>query len=145
MKFYGTFGAGQTLFKNFVVVEAEDTPKAHEKMSEHYGRMWACIYTEQAFQGQAEAYGLSEVPLGTENKRLDEARAEAERKIMYGNTFGVQQTIGGQIVITAAPGHAIGPFEALVLAAWIQRKVDALSTPHDYGEIIEIVERLEDQ
>lgn len=70
--YYGTFGFGHTLFKNYVKIEVPDTVfdkehAAHEKMIDEYGTLWSFIYTEEQFKDQPKEYGLTEVPFGTKN------------------------------------------------------------------------------
>lgn len=66
--FYFTFGMnhedenGKSLFKNYVVIAADDEWKARELMMSLRGQKWSMVYTPEEFAGQAEKYGLT--PLG---------------------------------------------------------------------------------
>lgn len=69
-KFYFSFGYGTTNRNNFVCVEAEDYGAARQTFCEQHGDQFAFQYTEEEFAGQAEQYGLTEVPIGTKAEWL---------------------------------------------------------------------------
>ena len=62
-KFYVTYGGGSDQANNFSVVEAADYGAAREKICEMCERKFAFCYHEDEFKGQAERYGLTEIPL----------------------------------------------------------------------------------
>lgn len=63
--FYFTFLKESSLYKCYVKIEAPSAIEARKQMFEHYMMFWGYHYTPEGFDGQAESYGLTEVPLGT--------------------------------------------------------------------------------
>jgi hypothetical protein len=63
MKLFVTYGWGSNLRHNFSVVEGEDTSACYDQINSTAGRNYAFAYSEADFEGQAERYGLTEVPL----------------------------------------------------------------------------------
>ena len=61
--FYVTYGAGTWQCSNFSRVYAVDYDAARILVFEKIGDKFACCYTEAGFDGQVEAYGLTEIPL----------------------------------------------------------------------------------
>ena len=61
--FYVTYGAGTWQCSNFSRVYAIDYGSARELIFEKIGDKFAGFYTEAEFDGQVEAYGLTEIPL----------------------------------------------------------------------------------
>ena len=69
MKFYFTYGSGQTdkslrsLFKNYCVIDASTENDARDAMHKARGVKWSMCYNEDEFKGQPERYNLKEIPL----------------------------------------------------------------------------------
>lgn len=61
--FYVTYGSGSAQATNFSRVFAVDYDAARELIFEKIGDKFAGFYTEAEFDGQIEAYGLTEIPL----------------------------------------------------------------------------------
>ena len=61
--FYVTYGAGTWQHNNFSRVYALDYGSARKLIFEKIGDKFAGFYTEAGFDGQVEAYGLTEIPL----------------------------------------------------------------------------------
>lgn len=61
--FYVTYGSGSDQATNFSRVYAVDYDAARILVFEKTGGKFACCYTEAGFDGQVEAYGLTEIPL----------------------------------------------------------------------------------
>lgn len=68
--FFFTFGVGYNLGRSYVVVEAETESEARATFREcradldgMEGRLYAFSYSAAEFGGQAEKYGLTEVPI----------------------------------------------------------------------------------
>lgn len=70
MRYFGTFGANQTLANCYVVIEAADEAEARAKMFDAHERLWAFIYKEHEYDKSIARWNLAEVPLGTPNARL---------------------------------------------------------------------------
>lgn len=68
-KFYFTYGSnhrdiyGHSLGRRYTVIEAESYWEARNKFVALRGLTWSFQYTEQEFSGQAEEYGLTEIPV----------------------------------------------------------------------------------
>jgi hypothetical protein len=69
MTFYGTFGFNQSLRNCYVKIEAESDSGAHNQMYSHYGTMYAFLYPAERFEDAIARHNLTEVQLGTVNKR----------------------------------------------------------------------------
>lgn len=65
---YFTFGVGQKLANNFVVIRDETFERARRRMNDTYGPKWAFQYSEKDFLPQIEKYRLQEVVFGTPNR-----------------------------------------------------------------------------
>ena len=61
--FYVTYGGGTWQHNNFSRVYAIDYGSARALIFEQIGDKFAGFYTEAEFDGQVEAYGLTEIPL----------------------------------------------------------------------------------
>ena len=61
--FYVTYGFGSNQATNFSRVFAKDCDAASELVFKQIGDKFAFCYTEAEFDGQIEAYGLTEIPL----------------------------------------------------------------------------------
>lgn len=64
-----TFGNGYTLRHCYVVIKAPHEGRARHIMAEHYGLHWSCCYLSRDDAG-VDKYNLTEVELGTPNRRL---------------------------------------------------------------------------
>lgn len=73
--FYFTFGSGWPERSNYVKVQAETLIEARQKFFAVRGSRFAFSYTEEEFLPQMAKYGLTEIPLQTEEE-FDIARAE---------------------------------------------------------------------
>ncbi len=62
-KWYITFGFAHAHPNCYVVIPAATEREARDKMCAAYGDRWAFSYSEEAFRGQAERYGMREVQL----------------------------------------------------------------------------------
>lgn len=69
MKLYVTYGYGTHQRNNYSVVEAEDISECYRIIEAGAGQDYAFAYTEEDFAGQAERYGLTEIPLQHQEKR----------------------------------------------------------------------------
>lgn len=63
MKLFVTYGCGSNLSGCYSVVEGKDYHECRAKVDEVTQGKFAFDYTEERFKGQAEKYGLKEVPL----------------------------------------------------------------------------------
>lgn len=63
MKYYFTFMMKQTELKDKYVCIEGSFAESRAKMMEVHGDQWAFQYDEEAFAGQAEQFGLQEIPL----------------------------------------------------------------------------------
>jgi hypothetical protein len=170
MKWYGTFGYGQVLAQNYVVLEAKDYIDAFSKMTKHYENLWSHLYTEGAFAGQAERYGLTEVPLGTPNARksdvpvelkIDDAAVQVtavDQDIKFThavignedgpiaefnfttNEFGVALTVGNEVIIQKPPAHSLTKQQAYELAAWLYVVARAIPGDLEFEDVVNAVE-----
>ena len=62
-KYYVTYGNGTHQANNYSVVEAEDYGEARLTVDNVTKGLFAFMYDEEEFAGQAEQYGLTEIPL----------------------------------------------------------------------------------
>lgn len=62
-KFYITYGFGSNLSKCYSEVEGVDYHAARTEVHRVAGVAWAFMYTSAEFEGQAEKYNLTKVPL----------------------------------------------------------------------------------
>lgn len=69
--YFVTYGNGSDQANNFSVVEAEDYREALDQIAEVCGNAFAFCYTEQEFDGQAERYGLTRIPLQKQTRGGD--------------------------------------------------------------------------
>lgn len=65
-QYYFTFGHNTNLKSCYIKIEASNYMLARAAMILEYKGQYAFQYTEEQFEGQAEAYDLIEVPIGTE-------------------------------------------------------------------------------
>ena len=63
MKLYVTYSYGSNLRNAFSVVEGADIRTIYDEINRVCGPAYAFTYSEEAFEGQRERYGLHEVPL----------------------------------------------------------------------------------
>jgi hypothetical protein len=63
MKVFVTYGWGYDQGGHFSVVEGEDYADCRRKIDEVTNGQFAFAYTEEEFEGQAERYGYTEIPL----------------------------------------------------------------------------------
>lgn len=63
MKIFVTYGCGSDLGMCYSVVEADTAQDARKIIEAVCRRDFAFTYSEEDFAGQAEKYGLTEVPL----------------------------------------------------------------------------------
>ena len=63
MKFYISYCNGSRQGGCYSVVEADDYEKARKQVFEQIGPAFAFMYSGEEFTGQAEKYGLTEIPL----------------------------------------------------------------------------------
>lgn len=61
--FYVTYGNNTNLAKNYSVVKSKSESQARLETHQGTGGKWAFLYKEADFQGQAEKFGLTEIPL----------------------------------------------------------------------------------
>lgn len=69
-RYFFTFGQAYNLANSYVVVEADTAEEARRQfttvradLDEMAGRCYAFSYDERDFAGQAERWGLSEIPI----------------------------------------------------------------------------------
>jgi hypothetical protein len=62
-KFFITYGGGTIQRDSFSIIEAEDYPAARQLLRDTISDKFAFCYSEAEFAGQAERYGLKEIPL----------------------------------------------------------------------------------
>jgi hypothetical protein len=63
MKIYVTYGYGSNLRDNYSVVEGQNEMECYNKIGAICNGAYSFSYKEEEFEGQAEKYGLTEVPL----------------------------------------------------------------------------------
>ena len=68
MKLYVTYGWYYDQSGCYSVVEAEDYSACYEIIDRVAGSHYAFSYTEADFAGQAERYGLTEIPLQPQSR-----------------------------------------------------------------------------
>jgi hypothetical protein len=62
-KFYVTYSFNSNLKDNYSIVEADCYDSARDEIFNETEGKFAFMYDEESFEGQADKYGLSEVPL----------------------------------------------------------------------------------
>ena len=70
-KFYVTYGFGYKQRNCYSVIEADDYDAAIQQADSVTQGHYAFLYDEHRFKGQAERYGLTEIPLQKQEK-IDE-------------------------------------------------------------------------
>lgn len=164
-KWHGTFGFGQKLAQNFVSFEADGYEQAADIMRQHYGSLWACIYTEGAFVDQPLKYHITEVPLGTPNSRDDSPACEQDHPEVFGirelvnveeegevkstldpacvaNRFVVSALNKDKLLVHSLPIHALSYHDAMVLVAWLIVQAREIA-PAEHFELMDYVEAVE--
>lgn len=69
VRLYVTYGYGYDQRNNYSVVEGESYLLCQQTITATCGSAYAFSYTEADFRGQAERYGLTEIPLQPQTRK----------------------------------------------------------------------------